>query len=204
MRVVIVGVAARAFEWDDDDEVWFINRAAVMYTTKLDEWQGFRHPPRWFHLHGPEHILAAEGPGQIESLKAVAAAGTYRVYMPKAYYPGVIPFPYDQVIADTQAHIQKLHSSGEPYSVDRGLFGVPHLHNSFPLLIAFAILEGATHIVMDGVQFGPDKPAEQWAVPAIEWQLGRAAGKGIKVSVPLGSGLMEPHHIYGLEGPGCV
>jgi len=199
--VVIVGVAARAFQWDEADEPWMVNRAPVMYPLLPRQYLG---RARWFHLHGPEHILAAEGPLQIENLKAAAAEGTYRVYMPKAYYPGVIPFPYDKVIADTQAHVQKLHSSGEAYSVDRGLFGVHHLHNSFPLLIAFAILEGATHIVMDGVQFGPDKPAEQWAVPAIEWQLGRAAGKGIKVSVPLGSGLMEPHHIYGLEGPGCV
>jgi len=194
--VVIVGVAARAFPWDPEDEIWAINRAGVMYPNAA----------RWFHLHGPEHIKAAEGWEHFDWLKRRAkpqfdSTGVVRprcaVYTPRgeSQVPGSIAFPYREVCADLE------FDDPETWGDDSL---EPHLHNSFPLLIALAVMEGATSITLDGVQFGYDRPAEAWAIPAIEFHLGRAMGKGITVRVPQGSGLMVPHHLYGLAGPGSI
>jgi hypothetical protein len=185
--IVIVGVAARSFRWAPDDEVWVINRAGAFYSDL--EWH------RWFHLHGPDHIRAAEGPDHLAHL--IHTANYRTVYTPRGeeQVPGSLAFPYARIL-------ESMHVEADPATCE--LLTIPHFHNSFPLLIAFAVLEGATRITLDGVQFGYDKPTEQWAVAAIEFHLGRAVGLGVSVRVPHGSGLMTPHHLYGLAGPGCI
>jgi hypothetical protein len=198
--VVIVGVAARAFQWAPDDEVWAVNRAGMMYPRS--------RLARWFHLHGPQHILAAEGAEHLDWLKWTArprftSTGVVEplpvVYTPRGeeQVPGSHPFPYRALLEDLGAELDPELDFGPDWQW-------PHMHNSFPLLIALAVMEGVAAITLDGVQFGYDRPAEAWAIPAIEWHLGRAAGKGIAVRVPLGSGLMVPHHLYGLAGPGSI
>lgn len=180
LNVVIVGLAARSFAWAPKDEVWLINAAALFYD-RCD---------RWFHLHGMEHIKMVGRRSEVDMLEHVASElPRAKVYTPRGKPKGTMAFPYAKVIRSCG-----FDPAASP----------PHFHNSFPILIAYAVLEGATSITLDGVQFGYDKPAEAWVIPAIEWHLGRAAGLGIKVRVPLGSGLMEPHHVYGLEGPGSI
>ena len=180
--IVIVGLGARSFEWLSTDEVWVISSAALVDLP--ERWH------RWFHLHGIEHIRAVAHLREIDWLEnSLSEFPGKRVYTPRGKPKGTLAFPYSKVI----------RSCGfSPTATP------PHFHNSFPILIAYAVLEGATSITLDGVQFGYDKPAEAWVIPAIEWHLGRAVGLGIKVRVPLGSGLMESHHVYGLEGPGSI
>lgn len=176
LKVVIVGQAPRAMEHPADHEVWVIN--------------GPYFPPRFdriFQLHGHEHIYAKHGAVFASTLNEYAR--TKKVYMPirnLGLFRNATPFP-----------IQELSKYYKYFT------------NSFALAIAFAILEGATEIILDGVMFSGGSPqwgaGEGWAVPCIEYWIGFAQGRGIKVSYPVGCGLFaNSNFIYGFEGPGSI
>ena len=176
MKVVILGVAPRAFEHPDDAEVWVIN--------------GPRMPPRWdrlFQLHGLDHIEHKHGR---EFLHRLARVGPpQRLYMTRQY---------EDIQAAERLDIEQLKDEVGGY-----------LTSSFPIAIALAVQEGATEIVLDGVMWagGPAQwgAGEGWAVPCIEYHLGRAAAQGVKVRVPSGCGLFaHSDFVYGFEGPGSV
>lgn len=176
MKVVILGVAPRAFEHPGDAEVWVIN--------------GPRMPPRWdrlFQLHGRDHLEHKHGTEFIWQLARISSPR--RLYMTETYY---------DIPAAERLDIERLKAEVGDY-----------LTSSFPIAIALAVLEGATEIVLDGVMWagGPAQwgAGEGWAVPCIEYHLGRAAALGVKVRVPKGCGLFaHSDFVYGFEGPGAI
>lgn len=176
MKVVILGCAPRSFEHPSDAEVWVVN--------------GPRLPKAWdrlFQLHGLDHI-EHKHPGFIDKLAAVTAP--QRLYMTRTYehIPAAERFPIEAV----------RESAGD------------YLNNSFPMLMEFARLEGATEIIFDGVMWvGGGQPqwgaGEGWAIPCVEYHIGRLRALGVKITVPPGSGLFSSSgFIYGFEGPGAV
>lgn len=189
-KVVIVGQGPRAFEHPEDAEVWVIN--------------GPRFPPRWdrlYQLHGLDHLEHKHGFDFLHWLAAIEPPR--RLFMTRRYaelmwrevgsFRGVFAIP-----AAERFPLEAVQAAGGSY-----------LTNSFPLVIEHAILEGAREITLDGViwtggnaQWGA---GEGWAVPCVEYHLGRAAALGIKVRVPPGCGLFaQSDFVYGFEGPGAV
>lgn len=151
---------------------------------------GPRFPPRWdrlFQLHGRDHIVHKHGDGFFEFTMGTIEPPK-RLYTTRTYpdFPAE-RFPLERVVA----------AAGD------------YLTNSFPLVIAFAVMEGATEIILDGViwaggaaQWGA---GEGWAVPCTEYHIGRARALGVKVTVPPGCGLfIGSEWVYGFEGPGAV
>lgn len=176
MRVVIVGQGPRGLEHPDDAQVWVVN--------------GPRFPPRWerlYQLHGLDHLEHKHGERFVEWLGSIRAP--LRLFMTRQYegIPAAERFPLDAV----------------------RLAAGDYLTNSFPMVIAHALLEGATEILLDGVIWtGGDAQwgaGEGWAVPCVEYHLGRAVALGCKVTVPPGCGLFrQGEFVYGFEGPGCI
>lgn len=184
--VVIVGQAARSIEHPPDAEVWVIN--------------GPRVPPGWdrlFQLHGLDHIRQVDTDGKLwDLLTHVDVLGGQRLLM----YPGVAKgcpeldaetYPLDMVVRGLPDHRH------------------PYLTGSFALAIALAVVEDFERIMLDGVQFHGTldhwSAGEAWAIPCIEYHLGRAEGLGVKVEVPPGSGLFRfEEFVYGFTGPGSI
>lgn len=188
MKVVILGQGPRSFEHPADAEVWVIN--------------GPRFPPRWerlFQLHGLDHLEHKHGPGFLEFLEELAAPR--RLYMTREYRDKVwregLGRPFSIPAAEAFP-LERVKAAAGDY-----------LTNSFPMVIAYAVLEGATELILDGViwaggaaQWGA---GEGWAVPCTEYHIGRARALGVKVIVPPGCGLfIGKEWVYGYEGPGAV
>lgn len=179
MKVVILGTGPRAFEHPQDHEVWVIN--------------GPRLPLRWdrlFQLHGLDHI-AHKHPGFIDILQTIHAPK--RLYMTREYRGHVYSIP-----AAERFPLEDVKKAAGDY-----------LTSSFPLVLTFAALQGATEILLDGVMWsgGPAQwgAGEGWAVPCIEYHIGRLRTLGIRVTVPPGCGLFaHSNFVYGFEGPGSV
>ena len=175
-RVLILGVGARSFQWPGVERDGFSTETWGINAapTMYREGEWFE---RWYHLHGESHTPAFDKEQMLRSIRA----GATKVYTPRGWLPGSIAFPYDEVLRE---------------------FG-SYFNNSLPLVVAHAILEGVEYLTLDGVQYGPDARREAWAVPCIEHMLGVAAGRGLKVTTPPGSGIFEwNEHVYGLTGPG--
>lgn len=179
--LVIVGQAPRSFDHPADHEVWVIN--------------GPRTPPRWdrlFQLHGLDHIRQVDTDGKLwDLLTHVDQLNGQRLTMWRTY-TGLCaePYPLGTVLEALPAHR-------------------PYLTGSFALTVALAVIEGFDRIVLDGVQFWGDldhwSAGEAWAVPCLEYHIGRAEALGVKVDVPLESGLFRYSDVvYGFEGPGSV
>lgn len=182
--VVIVGQGPRSIEHPDDAEVWVIN--------------GPRTPPRWdrlFQLHGVDHIHQVDTDGKIWALMTAATKEPGRRLV---MYPGA---------ASTEG---LGHAEAYPlHEILMGRGNRQYLTGSFALAIALAVHEGFTEIDLDGVQFFGTLdhwgPGEAWAVPCIEYHIGRAEALGIMVDVPEGSGLFRhADFVYGFTGPGSV
>lgn len=188
MKVIILGCAPRSFAHSPYSEVWVVN--------------GPRMPPRWdrlFQLHGLDHLEHKHGWGFLELLETIQAP--HRLYMTREYRDQVwnerLGRPFS-IPAAERFPIEQVKAAAGDY-----------LTNSFPMLIAYAVMEGATEITLDGVMWtgGPAQwgAGEGWAVPCVEYHLGRAAALGVKVRVPPGCGLFaQRDFVYGFEGPGSV
>ena len=188
MRVVILGCAPRSFEHPDDAEVWVIN--------------GPRLPQRWdrlFQLHGIDHIEHKHGAAYLYELAQIQPPR--RLYMTRDYrepLTGPGWFLPRGIPAAEALPIGRIKEQASDY-----------LTNSFPIAIAWAVMEGATEIILDGVMWSGGSAqwgaGEGWAVPCVEYHLGRAAALGVKVRVPPGCGLFaNSSFVYGFEGPGSI
>lgn len=132
---------------------------------------------RWFELHKRQVNLDDEGPDHIWKL----AAFTCPIYMQKHYedIPTSVEYPLKQVIA---------------------AFG-SYLTSSFSFMAALAIMEGFQEIGIYGV----DTADEEWGSqrPSLEYFLGYARGKGIKITIPAESSLLRAPFLYGYQERAC-
>lgn len=71
-----------------------------------------------------------------------------------------------------------------PYKEVEALYGSLYLTSSPAYMMALAILEGAHHIGVYGVDLATDDHEYFWQRPCMESWIGFAKGKGIKVTIP--------------------
>lgn len=128
---------------------------------------------RWFELHQRQVNLNDEGPRHIWKIAEL----TCPVYMIKQFddIPTSVAYPLDKVLAQFR----------------------PYMTSTFSYMAALAIMEGFEEI---GV-YGVDTADEEWGSqrPSLEYLLGYAEGKGIKVTIPKESSLLRAPFLYGYQ-----
>lgn len=128
---------------------------------------------RWFELHKRQVNLNDEGPEHIWKLAAMPCP----IYMHKHFddIPTSVPYPLSEVL-------KIFH---------------PYLTSTFSYMVALAIMEDFQEI---GV-FGVDTADEEWGSqrPSLEYLLGYAEGKCVKVTIPKESTLLRAPFLYGFQ-----
>lgn len=184
-KVAIVGFASSSrlkAPYDDQSwEVWGLN-------------QLYRFLPRtsrWFELHphtGPRSWLADQVPGT--DYLAWMQAAPVPIYMVSKHpeIPNSLGYPLQQMIDEFDLE------SIRPDMKNKGYF-----HSSVDLMVALAIHEGFQEIGIWGVdmvhdtEYGYQKPSGSF------W-LGFAKGRGIKLTIPVESALLDNEgYIYGFD-----
>lgn len=128
---------------------------------------------RWFELHKRQVNLNDEGPTHIWRLAEMRCP----IYMIEHFedIPTSTPYPLKEVLKAFR----------------------PYLTSSFSYMVALAILEGFKEI---GV-YGIDTADEEWGSqrPSLEYLLGVAEGRGIRVTIPAESSLLRAPFLYGYQ-----
>jgi len=86
-----------------------------------------------------------------------------------------------------------------PFAKARELMQGDFLTSTPAYMMAYAILQGATHIRIYGVDMAVDSPEYFYQQPVMREWIGFARGRGIDVWMPPGCPLGEPHYIEGRE-----
>lgn len=127
-----------------------------------------------------------------EILKKISEDSSKTLFMQEAYWGGVLQYPFEKVIANTR----------------------DYFISSITYMLSHAISLNPTHLGLYGIDLMPD---EEWSYQraCVEYLLGVAEGRGIKVTIPEGSALLkfqsqavrfgaiflEYHERYGILGP---
>ncbi|TVM02749.1 MAG: hypothetical protein CV087_08780 [Candidatus Brocadia sp. WS118] len=85
-----------------------------------------------------------------------------------------------------------------PFEEAKKLYGATYLTSSPAYMIALAILEGATHIGIYGVDLSVDDHEYFWQRPCVEAWIGFAKGMGINVIIPTVSPIGRCDYVEGL------
>lgn len=147
-------------------EFWGLNQGHAVSPPNI-----LKRCTRWFQIHPWEPMAARQDPrhGHLEWLKTCGIP----VYLEElqAEVPTGVRYPVEDV-DDT---------IGSNYFAS----------NSFCYMLALAIHEDFKHIRIYGVDFGPNDLSDGYARGPMEFLLGFAAAKGIKIWVPEASALLK-------------
>ena len=86
-----------------------------------------------------------------------------------------------------------------PFEASRELIGQDYLSSSSAYMMAYAILEGATHIGVYGVDMAVDDHEYFWQRPCMEGWIQFAKGRGVEVTIPEVSALGKCNYIEGRD-----
>lgn len=89
-----------------------------------------------------------------------------------------------------------------PFAESRKLFGSTYLTSSSAYMVSYAILEGATHIGVYGVDMAVDDNEYFWQRPCMEAWIGFAKGRGIDVRIHESSPVLNSDFVEGLGSGG--
>lgn len=168
--VCIVGLDDYLWDglWVEPDchEFWGLNQGHV----KIDQIL-LRRFTRWFQIHPWEPMMVRQRP-EVGHIEWLAQCGL-PVYLEKEQpeIPTGVRYPFEEVVA----------------TIGSNYFAV----NTFGYMVALAIHGGFQEIKVYGADFGPSDISDAYARPCIEFLLGLAVGRGIKVWVPEGSALLK-------------
>lgn len=180
-RVAIVGfceTSRNAVPYDDPEmEIWGLNRG-YMFMPRAD---------RWFEMHGQNIYTAQERrPGRhLEWLNNFGGP----VYMHQQFddVKTCVVFPLQALADDVGHEVLRLGRIEEGKWVDqeavRDTCGEPYLSSSIAYEIALAIYERFEEIYLYGIDLNTESEYA-WQKPGVEFLLGVAAGRGIKVYLP--------------------
>lgn len=84
-----------------------------------------------------------------------------------------------------------------PYKQAQDLVGSTYLTSSSAYMVAYAILQGAKHIELYGVDMAVDDHEYFWQRPCMEFWVGFAKGRGIEVVIPEASPLCKSDYVEG-------
>jgi hypothetical protein len=184
-RVAIIGFCQDSRDWvpyeDESLECWGLNRGYIFQ----------RRAERWFDMHSPAiRAMQSRRPGgHAEWLTKFPGP----VFMHEAdpEVPNAKAFPLAAVAKEIGNNIYRINKQGEIKSaVDE-----PYLTSSIAQEIALAITEGYQEIHLYGTDLNTDSEYA-WQKPGVEYMLGVAAGRGIKVVLPDNCPLLQGK-IYG-------
>lgn len=168
-RVCIVGMGHSTWSGLEDEqdgtEIWSLNQGHLILPKPILD-----RCTRWFQIHSFDAMVARQR--NEEHLKWLKST-TIPVYLEERRedIPTSVRYPYEDVCGS--------------------LHGNYFATNSFGYMLAFAIYGGWQEIAMYGVDFGPLDYGDGYARPQIEFLLGLAMGRGIRVSVPEKSALLK-------------
>lgn len=139
--------------------------------------EGYKFMPRWdrwFELHQRQVNLNDEGPAHIWKLAAL----TCPIYMQRHFpdIPTSVAFPLEEILKT---------------------FPRKYFTSSFSYMMAWAILEKFEEIGIYGVDTADEELGSQR--PSLEYFIGIAEGKGIKVTIPGESSLCRAPFLYGYQ-----
>lgn len=172
-RVAIVGFCNDSREMapyeDETIEIWGLNRAYL-----------FMHRAnRWFDLHSPaiQHNQHRRPGKHLDWLKAFPGP----VYMHGADpdIPNSVTFPLAEVAETIGSTLVRMNDKGQ---TERGP-DAPYLTSSIAMEIALAIHEGYEEIQLWGIDLNTDSEYA-WQKPGVEYLIGVALGRGIRVVLP--------------------
>lgn len=179
-KVVIVGFApssmhdASAFFGDPNYEIWGLNQLYIVFP----EIQ--KHATRWFQIHHRASYDAnvrrdMSHHGWMQQVK------DFPIYMQEQNQdvPMSVPFPRDMI---------------------EEAFNSRYFTNSISWEIALAVLEGFKEIHVYGVDMAQSSEYS-FERPSVEYWLGIAAGRGIKVVLPDATDLLKTMWVYPFENP---
>jgi hypothetical protein len=172
-RVSILGFCSDSREWapyeDSDMEFWGLNRGYVFQ----------RRANAWFDMHSKEiRYCEHRRPGRhTEWLKGFPGP----VYMHQAdpEIPNSVTYPLAEVAEQIAGNLYRVDKDGNIKSAENE----PYLTSSIAQEIALAITEGYDEIHLYGIDLNTDSEYA-WQKPGVEYLLGVAAGRGIKVVLP--------------------
>lgn len=184
-RAAIIGFCNDSRDWmpyeDETLEAWGLNRGYLFQ----------RRAERWFDMHSPAIRYAqSRRPGQhTEWLKTFPGA----VWMHEADpdVPNSVTYPLAEVAQAVAGTIYRVNKEGEIKSA----VNEPYLTSSIAQEIALAITEGYDEIHLYGIDLNTDSEYA-WQKPGVEYMIGVAVGRGIKVVLPDNCPLMQGT-IYG-------
>jgi hypothetical protein len=94
------------------------------------------------------------------------------------------------------------HINVFPFQAANELYGGEYLTSSSAYMMALAILEGATHIGVYGVDMAVDDHEYFWQRPCMESWIGFAKGRGIEVAIPQVSSIGKCTYVEGRKSGG--
>ncbi len=133
-----------------------------------------RRPDRWFELHTSENQPDPSVPTYLDDLRTLDCP----VYMLEddASVPTSVKYPLERVLK----------------------IGPKYFTSTAAYMVALAILEGVSEIACYGIDCTVGTEYE-YQKPCLEWWLGVALGRGIKVTIPEASALLKAPYLYGYE-----
>ena len=151
-----------------DTEIWGLNQGHAIFPADI-----LARCTRWFQIHPWEPMSERQDPrlGHIEWLAEASEHMTVYFEEPVPDIPKAVRYPYEEVKA----------TIGSAYFAS----------NSFCYMTALAIHEGFDEIHLYGVDFGPNDIGDGYARGPMEFLLGFAVARGIKVWVPSHSHLLK-------------
>jgi hypothetical protein len=172
-KCAIVGFApstrAKAPYDNSDFEVWVLNE----YYTALPQANNIT---RWFEIHQRDTVLESKrSPDYIQHLKD----SKIPIYMVQKYddIPMSIPYPLDEI---------------------RRKLKTDYFTNSISYMVAMAIVDGYEEIHLYGVDMAQEEEYSRER-PSVEYFIGYAVSKGIKVYIPPESDICKVPYFYGFE-----
>ncbi len=172
-RIAIVGFCNDSREWvpyeEPDLVVAGLNRGYIFQ----------RRADAWFDMHGPAIYLNAQRrPGNHLGWLQQFPGPVYS-HRPIEGVPNSVEYPLQKVATEIGSTIYRVDKDGKQTSaVDE-----PYLTSSIAQEIALAITEGYDEIHLYGIDLNTDSEYA-WQKPGVEFVLGVAAGRGIKVVLP--------------------
>ena len=168
---------------DPTHEVWQLNRAAIFAQPSPSRIVPGAIADRWFEMHGRD-IFASQDrrPGKHEEFLRDFPGPVY-LHKADPALPNAIEFPLKELADEFGANL--FRRSVNPQTPDKivDTKNAPYLSSSIAYEIALAIYEGFKEIHLYGVDLNTESEYA-WQKPGVEYLLGVAVGRGIKVVLP--------------------
>lgn len=172
-KISIVGFCSDSRDWTPYED-------PEMVITGLNRGYVFMHrADAWYDMHSKEiRYCEHRRPGKhTEWLKGFR--GTVYMHEPDPEIPNSVAYPLAEVAKATFGTIYRVNKDGEIRSAENE----PYLTSSIAQELAQAITEGYDEIHLYGIDLNTDSEYA-WQKPGVEYLLGVAVGRGIKVILP--------------------